>query len=156
MDQEPSIDIIPAEKTHIHEIADIEASSFAVPWPEEAFRDELEFPFSNFYIALHQTETEDQPSVTGYIIFWIIEDELQILNVAVSPNCRRQGIAQKLLDIAFKVGREKKVSVMFLEVRKSNIAALKLYEKNGFEMIGIRRNYYSNNNEDAIVMVWKP
>ncbi|OGL48109.1 MAG: ribosomal-protein-alanine N-acetyltransferase [Candidatus Schekmanbacteria bacterium RBG_13_48_7] len=149
-----SIEITRAEAIHISDIIRIENETFPCPWPEEAFLEEIHFPFSHFLIAQTVTGNKNRiPVVVGYIIFWSVADEMQILNIATSKNSRRCGIGQKLLDVAIKTALEKKVRIISLEVRKSNLPAINFYKKNGFGIVGIRRGYYSNNNEDALVMV---
>jgi ribosomal-protein-alanine N-acetyltransferase len=91
--------------------------------------------------------------VLGYICIWLVNGEVHILNLACHPDFRRHGIATSLLKYSLLFSIQKGVKKAFLEVRECNHEALSLYEKYGFEPIGIRKGYYSDTKEDAIVMV---
>jgi ribosomal-protein-alanine N-acetyltransferase len=90
--------------------------------------------------------------VTGYIVFWLVADEMHILNLAVAPDSRRRGIARRLVLAGIKHARAKGARRAFLEVRASNIAAQKLYSSLGFMGTSLRRDYYDSPVEDAVVM----
>ncbi|HEY8450428.1 MAG TPA: ribosomal protein S18-alanine N-acetyltransferase, partial [Bacillota bacterium] len=122
---------------------------FPTPWSERAFRGELT---ANHYA--HYFVAEVDGAVAGYAGLWIILDEAHVTNIAVHPDFRRRGVAQKLLETLFQRAAQRGCDRMTLEVRKSNIAAQTLYRRFGFEAKGIRRGYYTDTNEDAIVM-WK-
>src|SRR5262249_53844871 len=89
----------------------------------------------------------------GFLIFWLVHDELHILNVATHPSHRRRGVAWAVLEAALDRGRQNRCTLATLEVRRSNEAALSLYRAFGFRAVGIRPNYYVDEGEDAIVMV---
>ena len=93
-------------------------------------------------------------SILGYICFWVIADEIQILNLAVHPASRRQGLGRRLLTFLLALAREKKVLKVFLEVRPSNQEALDLYRSLGFETLYRRPHYYEADGEDALVLAW--
>ena len=90
--------------------------------------------------------------VTGYCGIWTSYDTADLCNMAVTVKHRRKGIAEQLLQEALLLAEQKKVERILLEVRESNEAALALYQKNGFQKIGVRKGYYSNPKEDAVLM----
>src|SRR5471032_249819 len=91
--------------------------------------------------------------VLGFIIFWLVHDEVHILNVAVTPEARRRGIARTLMAEAEKRAHAANAALMTLEVRRSNQCALDLYREFDYRAVGVRPNYYVDEGEDAIVMV---
>ncbi len=141
--------IVRMTESDLSQVMLIEKASFPVPWTEQGFRGEF-CPFSYLYAA----KAKDIPGspVLGYVCFWIILDELHLLNLAVHPVHRRQGIGGRLLSFALKTGKSKGARFAILEVRPSNLAAMSLYRKAGFVTVGRRPGYYSESNEDAIIM----
>ncbi len=129
----------------------IEDRCFASPWPRSAFEEELRSSYGNCLVAREASGgRKGQP--VGYIMFWILEDELLINNVAVDPDHRRKGVAGLLLRAVMSHGRRARCLTAYLEVRPSNETAIHLYRRCGFEVIGKRRGYYSDTREDALVM----
>ena len=118
------------------------------PWNASHLADELKQPLSWQWLA----RTADTDRVIGYIIGRTVADEAEILRLAVDANHRRRGVAQQLLQHTFTELRRSGTLTCFLELRVSNIVARRLYEKNGFQSIGIRYNYYQSPDEDAFVM----
>ncbi|MBI5547145.1 MAG: ribosomal protein S18-alanine N-acetyltransferase [Deltaproteobacteria bacterium] len=137
--------MVPAD---LEPVMAVERRAFKHPWSEELFRRELEHEWSTILVA-----EKPGPCIVGFIIYWSVHDELHILNVATEPAERRQGIARCLLTECVARGRTKGAALATLEVRKSNVAAIKLYETFGFRSVGIRPNYYADEGEDAIVML---
>ncbi|MDP2916674.1 MAG: ribosomal protein S18-alanine N-acetyltransferase [Dehalococcoidia bacterium] len=90
--------------------------------------------------------------IMGFIGIWMMADEAHIINIAVREQCRQQGLGELLLIAGLDLAYKLKASIMTLEVRKSNVAAHKLYEKYGFVEVGVRRGYYTDNKEDALLM----
>lgn len=131
--------------TDLHQVWAIENESFRSPWSYQSFVQELNKQETFARVALFRN------NVIGYIIGWIIVDEIHIGNLAVKRNWRRRGVAQGLLQDCLE--NQGSFSMAILEVRKLNIAAQTLYQKLGFHVAGIRRNYYEKEGEDAIVMV---
>lgn len=131
------------------QIAEIDAICFALPWSSNALHDDIAENEKAVYIVAEQGD-----KILGYAGMWIIFDEAHITNVAVRPEFRRHGLGRlivvALLSEAFRHG----AVCQTLEVRISNIAAINLYESLGFKKAGIRRQYYSDNNEDALIM-WR-
>lgn len=135
----------------IKAICEIERLSFPSPWSKWCFLTEYVNPHSTILVA---GPPPPQPwQVWGYIVFWIVADEMHILNLAVHPDRRRRGIARALLSAALAQGQRQQVAVVSLEVRPSNRAALSLYHSFGFRQVGRRPRYYADNQEDALVYV---
>ena len=129
-------------------VAEIEKLIFSIPWSVQAFKDSLYNDNTIYFVA-----TEDDV-VIGYCGMYISFEEGNITNVAVDSACRRKGVAQKLLNKLITMATQKGVNNIFLEVRETNVAAIKLYEHLGFREAGIRRNFYEKPTENAIIM-WK-
>ena len=149
------ITVSPLAKSDIPSILEIEYDSQPEPWTEKAFLEEINRINSNLLVArLHAGNSvgEPPPEVAGYICFWSVAGEIQILNIAVRKSLRRRGIARKLIELAIRTGWEQHARVVTLEVRKSNLSALKLYESFGFRVTGERPDYYEVQKESAIIM----
>ena len=127
-------------------VAEIEKICFSHPWSEKTVASEMKSGFADFFGAF----SEDK--LAGYIGGRTIAGETEIFNVAVSPEFRRNGIAGSLIEKFIEAVREKETNVIFLEVRASNLAAIGLYEKKGFVFCGIRKDYYSDPRENALLM----
>ena len=127
----------------------IEGLSFSNPWSEMTFRGEVQNKGISFPVVI--VDEPDQ-KVAGYIIYWHIRDEVQINNFALHPDFRGQGIGEATLRIILKELNEKGAAFVTMEVRPSNTPAVSLYKKLGFQVLGIRKGYYSNPPEDAYVM----
>ena len=145
------IDIRRAAEKDIDGIADIESQQFPHPWKEGYFRDELSHDISCFLVAVEREGDGETGSIAGYIIFWIVQEILELHKIAVSPLFQRKGIGRKLFQKMLDTAREREVSEIFLEVRASNEAAVKLYEGFGFKQISVRQDYYSQPVEDALI-----
>lgn len=117
------------------------------PWPPAAFQRELILPFSHALVVRN-----DDDAIVAFLIVWVVRGELHILNLAVDPAHRRQGIATLLMEQTLELARTTLGESIFLEVRTSNVAAQALYRRFGFEQIGVRKKYYDDNEEDALVM----
>lgn len=143
-----SIEVQCAGADDLDAIAAVEAESYAYPWSRNLIQGSLESVHALNFVARGRHE----PVIHGFILNLLIADELHILNLAVHPLSRRSGIGNLLMETSLAAAREHKASSAFLEVRRSNIQALTLYIKQGFSVIGVRRGYYSDNREDALVM----
>jgi ribosomal-protein-alanine N-acetyltransferase len=128
-------------------VQDVERSSFPVPWPANAFRHELTQNRNARYIVAREGR-----KIVGYAGLWLMVDEAHITTFAVLPEHRRRRIGERLLQRLFDIAEEMGAEWLTLEVRVSNIGAQRLYEKYGFRRAGVRRRYYSDNNEDALIM----
>jgi ribosomal-protein-alanine N-acetyltransferase len=151
--QVTDLEIVEMEGEDIDEVLDIENLCFKSPWTRDAFEQELNLEWSKIFVA--KKSTPHQKRTVGYICLWLVTDEVHILNLAIHPNFRRQGIATRLLSSGIEFSIRMGAEVAILEVRKSNFPAILLYRKFAFEAIGVRRRYYSDNYEDAIVMYSK-
>ena len=133
----PQVTIDLMNKTDLPEVLDIERESFPSPWTEGMFTRELNSTHSVCLAARINVEGKSV-IVVAYIIFWLVADEVHLHNLAVKKEYRRQGLAFNLMEA--------------MEVRKSNTEAIKLYEKCGFVVKGIRPLYYTDTHEDALIM----
>ncbi|WP_243292904.1 ribosomal protein S18-alanine N-acetyltransferase [Bacillus sp. FJAT-47783] len=125
----------------------IERESFSSPWTKRAFEQELtENKFAYYFII------ELGENIVGYCGLWIVFDDAQITNIAVLPQYRGRNLGEKLLSYVMDYAKELQAEQMTLEVRVSNHIAQALYKKLGFEAVGVRKNYYSDNQEDALLM----
>ena len=131
---------------HVSQVAALEAICFHDPWSEKSVASELTNPLSLWLVAL------DVDRVAGYVGSQSVLGESDMMNVAVHPDFRRQGIAEKLCLALVDALKEKGNHCLTLEVRASNDPAKTLYEKLGFQQIGLRKNYYRNPKEDACIL----
>jgi ribosomal-protein-alanine N-acetyltransferase len=128
----------------------IDVLSFTLPWPERSFRFEVtDNPAARCWVA------EMDGRVVGMLVLWLIVDEAHIASLATHPDFRRQGIAKQLLVTALDHAYIEGARSAFLEVRAGNETARSMYQKFGFEEVGLRERYYKDNNEDAILMTLK-
>lgn len=140
--------ILPFDESHVEEIYEIEKLCFATPWDLQSIRGELKNAFAKYFVAFYENK------VIGYAGLWNIVDEGHITNIAVHPDYHGLGIGDSLLCKLIETCKEKKIYSLTLEVRESNIKAQNLYKKHGFIVEGVRKKYYSDNNEDALIM-WR-
>ena len=127
----------------------IEVASFSTPWSKRALALDLENPLSH-YILLE----DDQGKVLGYGGMMKLVDEGHILNIALAPEARGKGYSHRLMEAMLDLAQDLGIRAMTLEVRPSNEPALALYEGFGFQVGGRRKNYYIDNQEDALIL-WK-
>ena len=128
----------------------IENQSFTSPWPRQHFHSEFNQPYS-FTLLARLADTPGH-EIAGYIIYWLVVDELHILNIAVSPCYRRQGIARGLIREVVRLAKKQGIRTAWLEVRPSNTKALSLYQSLGFHTAMTRKRYYSDTGEDALIL----
>lgn len=169
-----NVQIEPMRLEDIPEVMVIERSSFPRPWPERAYRYELtQNPNAHFVVARFDTSLPAQPQqtnilswlrrrraqpedkpvrVVGFAGFWMQVDEAHIATIAVHPNCRGQGVGDKLLRAMLFTAAQLHARIVTLEVRVSNLVAQRLYQKYRFEVVGLRKAYYQDNREDALIM----
>jgi ribosomal-protein-alanine N-acetyltransferase len=129
----------------------IEEASFTTPWPPDAYRSELRTNRMAHYLVARV-----DGAIVGYGGMWLMVDEAHITTFAVDPAWRRQGIGERLLLAFLDIAIERDAHEATLEVRLSNLAARRLYEKYGFRPVGLRPNYYSDDREDALIMTTDP
>jgi [ribosomal protein S18]-alanine N-acetyltransferase len=134
----------------LEEVLEIEAASFPTPWSRNSFLYEL----MENQRAIYLVAKNEFDKVIGYIGMWVVVDEGHITNLAAHPLHRRKGVARALLDQLVIIARKNGIKNLTLEVRRSNLSAQDLYQKIGFVHMGVRRKYYLDNKEDALIM-WK-
>src|SRR5215212_6626512 len=135
----------------LDEVQRIEQASFSTPWPENAYRSEL---LTNRLASYLVARVDGR--LVAYGGMWLMVDEAHITTFAVHPAWRRQRIGERLLLAFLDLARDRHAREATLEVRLSNLAARRLYEKYGFRPVGVRPRYYSDNNEDALIMTTEP
>jgi len=138
----------PLKKSHIEGIIEIETLCFAVPWSKNAFLQEIDNEIAYYIVA------RDGQDIVGYGGMWLILDEAHITNVAVTPQRQREGIANQIVAGLIAKADACQITSMTLEVRVSNARAIHLYKKFGFQDAAIRKDYYEDNHEDALIM-WR-
>jgi len=139
------------KKEDLDQVMAIEQASFSMPWSRNLFLSEFRSPsVSRLLVALVPDAPER--TVAGYLVFWLVAGEMHILNLATAPGSRRQGIARRLVLTGLRYSYSKDARRAFLEVRVSNASARKLYSSLGFTGTSIRRDYYDDPIEDAILM----
>jgi [ribosomal protein S18]-alanine N-acetyltransferase len=153
MPGEPQRELIPgyfvraATDADLDAIEDIEVISFPGPWPRNVFEKELENRWSHVEIVEDAAQR-----LVAYAVYWVVHDELHLLNIAVHPDWRRRGLADALMHHLERVCEERELTYLTLEVRVSNQGAVTLYKAHGYEVIHRRKNYYVDEPEDALVM----
>ena len=142
-----NIKLAPMNESHIAPILAIERSVFDSPWTDEMFRQEVRGVFgSHAIVALVDRE------VAGYQIAWFIEDEVHLVNIAVNADYQGRGVGALLLRELIERALERHMVIITLEVRASNASAQGFYRRFFFKAIGVRKGYYSDNREDALLM----
>ena len=131
---------------HVSQVAELEKICFSDPWSEKSVASELTNPLSLWLVAV------EGERVAGYLGSQSVMGESDMMNVAVHPDFRRQGVAELLVKELVAALAEKGNYCLTLEVRASNTPAISLYEKLGFSRIGLRKNYYRNPKEDALIL----
>jgi ribosomal-protein-alanine N-acetyltransferase len=143
--------IEPMRVADLEAVHQIELASFNAPWPANAYRSELETNRLASYLVARIDER-----IVAYGGMWLMVDEAHITTFAVHPAWRRQGIGERLLVAFLDLAAERHAREATLEVRLSNLAARRLYEKYGFRPVGLRPRYYSDDGEDALIMTTEP
>ncbi len=132
----------------IEQVYNLENSIFSIPWSKDSFESSVKNKNTLFIVA------EEEGEILGYLGMYIFSEEADISNVAVSKQYRRQHIAKQMMDDILLKAQAAGVKHVTLEVRETNVAAIKLYENMGFVEAGIRKNYYEEPTENALIM-WK-
>jgi len=128
-------------------VLEIEKQCFTHPYSRQILEDELMLDVSHLRIL------KLGKLVVGFLDYWLVKDEIHLINIAILPQYQGRGYAGLLMKYLFEVSRTKLCKKIFLDVRESNQAAIGLYQKYGFQKVGVRKQYYSENKEDAWVMV---
>ena len=137
------------ERDDIDAVMRVESACYDCPWDRRVFLRELENDWSKVDVVLPE---EDSCRTVGHIAYWIVHDELHLLNLAVHPEVRRRGLGRSLMNRLMLVCEEERLQYITLEVRAGNEAAIGLYESFSFKRIGLRRRYYADNGDDAVIM----
>jgi ribosomal-protein-alanine N-acetyltransferase len=138
------------DEADLDQVLEVEEASFTNPWTRQMFLWELQNVGVSYGYVLR---TPEWP-VAAFCTIWVVLDEIHVNNIAVRPECRGGGVGRALLEFVLRLGAGLGARKATLEVRRSNVAALKLYERLGFAVAGVRKNYYANPVEDALVL-WK-
>jgi len=146
-----TIAVAPMTVADLDAVHDIEKRSFRTPWPSHAYKTELETNRLAHYVVARA-----DGEVVGYGGMWIMVDEAHITTFAVTPERRRERIGERLLLALMDLAQELRAREATLEVRLSNLPARRLYEKYGFRPVGLRPRYYTDDNEDALIMTTEP
>lgn len=125
---------------------ELEARCFSLPWQEEQFQLAFTQQVFNVFGLKHEGR------LVAYLSFYHTADEMEILNLAVAPDCRRRGYGKRLLGLVLQISHKMGIHQGYLEVRRTNTAARNLYAMFGFAQVGIRKGYYTDTGEDALVM----
>ena len=142
-------EIVPMAEAHVAAVVELEKACFSAPWSEASVREELMNPLSLWLVALAGGQ------VAGYVGSQTVLDEADMMNLAVAPRHRRQGIARQLVEALGNALRAQGVQSLTLEVRASNEAAIQLYRSLGFTQVGRRPRYYTKPTEDALILRWE-
>ena len=148
--RERKYEIAPMKVADLDDIMEIERNSFRAPWSRQVFVEELERDWAHVDVLRERTP---RSPVIAFVNYWLVRDEVHVLNVATRPEARRNGHASRLIEHCIAFAHRHKCRYLTLEVRRSNQGAIRLYKKYGFRPVGIRPNYYVEDNEDAIVML---
>lgn len=143
--------VVPMEGADIDAVVEIENRSSPAPWPAQLFLEDLARDWAHVDLARLVGPDGGAGQVVGFASYWLVHDELHLLNLAAHPEHRRRGVGRRLMDHLVAVARDRGCRYITLEVRRGNHAAQALYGGHGFEAVGMRARYYSD-GEDAIVM----
>jgi len=134
-------------ETHLNAVLEIERVSNSAPWSEVSFRREIENPQARYFVAR-------EGEILGFAGYWTLIDEAHITTIAVKPEARGKGTGRALMLTIIEDAAARGMTCATLEVRIGNVAAIRLYESLGFLNSGVRKNYYPDNREDAVIM-WR-
>ena len=140
--------VVPLGPKDVADAQALHALAFPIPWSEASFQREMALPYSRF-VGIRQVVNDE---LLACVCFWLVADEVHLLNIVTRPDARRQGLGALLVQEVLRVGRTSGCTSVSLEVRPSNRAALLLYERFGFVEVGRRKRYYKDNQEDALVL----
>ena len=141
--------IEPMKAADLDAVMEIERVSFRSPWSRQVFLEEMSRDWAHVDVVREVATRR----VVAFGNYWLVADEIHLLNLATHPTCRRAGHASRLLAHIIEFGRRHDCRIVTLEVRRSNAAALRLYRRFAFRAVGVRPNYYAEDQEDAIVML---
>jgi ribosomal-protein-alanine N-acetyltransferase len=131
----------------LDQVVAIEKESMPSPWSKELFEEELHREAAHYFVI------EEEGQVAGYMGYWEAPQEAHIINLAIGSKFRKRGLGQRMVETCLDFASKRGARLATLEARESNESARRLYEKCGFRFVAIRKKYYSDNQEDAIVML---
>jgi [ribosomal protein S18]-alanine N-acetyltransferase len=131
----------------LDQVVEIEKASMPSPWSRELFEEELKREQAHYFVV------EEENKVAGYMGYWEAPEEAHIITLAINPLFRKRGLGGQIIDQCMKYAFKRGARLATLEVRESNETAQRLYEKCDFRVVAIRKKYYSDNQEDAVVMI---
>ena len=149
--QQRRFEIVPMRAADLDDIMEIEKLAFRAPWSRQVFVEELERDWAHVDVLRSR---DPKAPVIAFVNYWLVRDEVHVLNVASHPDHRRQGHAARLIEHVIAFAHRERCRYVTLEVRRSNHAAIELYQRDGFRIAGLRRRYYQDNGEDALIM-WR-
>ena len=144
----PAWQILPMHVSHLPQVLEIEQRAYPFPWSDGIFRDCLKAGYSGWILS------DEYGAVIGYALMSMAVDEAHVLNLCIDPSGQRQGLGRMLLQHMIMLARAANATIVLLEVRKTNKAAIQLYEGQGFQRLGLRKGYYPahEGREDALVL----
>ncbi len=131
----------------LEQVVEIEKASMPSPWSKELFEEELKRDRARYFVG------EIDGQVAGYMGYWEAPEEAHIINLAIAPRFRQKGLGFQMMEYCLRFAYNQGARLATLEVRESNEAAQKLYEKMNFRIVAVRKKYYSDNEENAVVML---
>ncbi len=152
----PSVHFRRMRLDDLDRVMEIEKDGFAHPWSADLLRREMVHDWSTVLVATDVRRglgAAPREVVVGFVVYWLVHDEVHVLNIATATEERRRGIGRALMEEAAARGRKAGAVLATLEVRRSNAPAIALYRELGYRQVGVRPNYYADEGEDAIVMV---
>jgi ribosomal-protein-alanine N-acetyltransferase len=147
-----SISFRPMKLADVEKVHEIDTLSFSLPWSERSYRFELTENRHSIVLVADASWPEVAAKVVGMIVIWVILDEAHVATLAIHPDFRGSGTGRRLLARGLIAAYERGARLSYLEVRRGNIPAQRLYEKFRFQVVGERPRYYKDNNEDALLM----
>jgi ribosomal-protein-alanine N-acetyltransferase len=140
------IEVEPMTKADLDAVVEIESLSQPSPWSRQIFAEELAREWARLQVI------RNDGRAVAFSNYWLVHDEVHLLNIGTHPDHRRQGYARALMEALIQTGQSRRASLVTLEVRRSNLGAISLYEALSFKNVGVRRGYYAEDREDALVM----
>ncbi|HEU5059161.1 MAG TPA: ribosomal protein S18-alanine N-acetyltransferase [Kofleriaceae bacterium] len=146
------VEIVPMQAADLEEVMGIEQHAFRSPWSRQIFSEELDREWA-YLDVLRERQRDGSSRIAAYCNYWLVRDEVHLLNIATHPDVRRRGHARALMTHMVDFARRHRCRYITLEVRRSNQAAIDLYREFNFQPVGIRPKYYVEDQEDALVML---
>ncbi len=146
------VEVSPMQRADLEEVIEIERHAFRSPWSRQIFQEELDREWA-YLEVLRERQRDGQSRVVAFCNYWLVRDEVHLLNIATHPDHRRHGHARALMAHVVNFARRHRCRYVTLEVRRSNQGAIDLYGEFDFQAVGIRPKYYVEDQEDAVVML---